>query len=137
MHVQYVCSKCGKLQPVTLRAPKCDCGGLWKLDFQPPAFDLDLVDKTQWNLFRYRAFMPLADDTWKSVTMGEGMTPIIDFDEDLMLKMDYFMPTLSFKDRGAAVLAAHCANIGVKSVVQDSSGNAGNSVAGLPREKLT
>ncbi|WP_425755256.1 threonine synthase [Ihubacter sp. rT4E-8] len=129
MQVQYVCSKCGKLQPVTLRAPKCDCGGLWKLDFQPPAFDLDLVDKTQWNLFRYRAFMPLADDTWKSVTMGEGMTPIIDFDEDLMLKMDYFMPTLSFKDRGAAVLAAHCASIGVKSVVQDSSGNAGNSVA--------
>jgi len=43
--------------------------------------------------------------------------------------MDYFMPTLSFKDRGAAVLIAHCKSIGVESVVQDSSGNAGNSVA--------
>ena len=73
--------------------------------------------------------MPLADDTWKAVTMGEGMTPIVSFDEDLMLKMDYFMPTLSFKDRGAAVLVSHCKSIGVTDVVQDSSGNAGNSVA--------
>lgn len=36
--------------------------------------------------------------------------------------MDYFMPTLSFKDRGAAVLVAHCKAIGVDRVVQDSSG---------------
>ena len=43
--------------------------------------------------------------------------------------MDYFMPTLSYKDRGAAVLMAHCKKIGVDSVVQDSSGNAGNSIA--------
>jgi threonine synthase len=57
------------------------------------------------------------------------MTPIIPFDENVLLKMDYYMPTLSFKDRGAAVLISHCKAIGVTSVVQDSSGNAGNSVA--------
>ena len=57
------------------------------------------------------------------------MTPIVRFDDDLLLKMDYYMPTLSFKDRGAAVLISHCKAIGVDSVVQDSSGNAGNSVA--------
>jgi len=57
------------------------------------------------------------------------MTPIVRLDEDVLLKMDYFMPTLSFKDRGAAVLIAHCRAIGVDSVVQDSSGNAGNSIA--------
>lgn len=39
------------------------------------------------------------------------------------------MPTLSFKDRGAATLVAHMKAIGVTSCVQDSSGNAGNSVA--------
>ena len=43
--------------------------------------------------------------------------------------MDYYMPTLSFKDRGAAVLVAHMKSIGVEAAVQDSSGNAGNSVA--------
>ena len=63
------------------------------------------------------------------MTLGEGMTPLVRYDEDLLMKMDYFMPTLSFKDRGAAVLISHCRSIGVESVVQDSSGNAGNSVA--------
>ena len=126
---EFVCSKCGHREPVSTRKPKCDCGGLWKLDYNPPKFDEKLIDKSEWSIFRYRAFMPLEDETWRSVTMGEGMTPIIPFDDDLMLKMDYFMPTLSFKDRGAAVLVTHCKSIGVKSCVQDSSGNAGNSVA--------
>lgn len=129
MKVQYVCSRCGKKEEITTRKEKCECGGLWKLEYELPKFDEALIDKEEWSIFRYRAFMPLQDDTWKEVTMGEGMTPVVPFDEDLMLKMDYYMPTLSFKDRGAAVLDSHCKSIGVKSVVQDSSGNAGNSVA--------
>lgn len=108
---------------------KCSCGGLWKLDFQAPRFDLSLIDKSIWGMFRYKEFMPLEGDTWKDLTMGEGMTPVVRFSDDVLLKMDYFMPTLSFKDRGAAVMIAHCKAIGVDSVVQDSSGNAGNSVA--------
>ena len=80
-------------------------------------------------MFRYHKFMALQDDSWKSVTLGEGMTPLVKLAEDVLLKMDYYMPTLSFKDRGAAVLIAHCKSIGVDRVVQDSSGNAGNSVA--------
>lgn len=129
MKMTYICSKCGKEEPVTSRKAKCECGGLWKLQFTPPKFSLDLVDKETWSIFRYRAFMPLLDDSWKDISLGEGMTPVVAFDEDLSLKMDYFMPTLSFKDRGAAVLVSHCRAIGVDSVVQDSSGNAGNSVA--------
>ncbi len=31
--MNYSCSKCGAKADVTTRAPKCDCGGLWKLDF--------------------------------------------------------------------------------------------------------
>jgi len=73
--------------------------------------------------------MALEGEYWREISLGEGRTPIIKFDEDVLLKMDYLMPTLSFKDRGAAVLMAHCKNIGVDSVVQDSSGNAGNSIA--------
>lgn len=129
MSVKYVCSKCGLKEDVSSKKPKCDCGGLWKLEYKTPKFDLSLVDKNTWNIFRYRIFMPLVDDSWKDITLGEGMTPVIKFNEDVMLKMDYYMPTLSFKDRGAAVLVAHCKAIGVDSVVQDSSGNAGNSVA--------
>lgn len=127
--MKYICSKCGELADVTTRRAKCDCGGLWKLDYKAPKFDLSLVDQNTWSLFRYRAFLPLEGEQWREISLGEGMTPVIQFDDDVLLKMDYYMPTLSFKDRGAAVLIAHCKAIGVDSVVQDSSGNAGNSVA--------
>ncbi|WP_186565004.1 threonine synthase [Lawsonibacter celer] len=127
--MEFVCSKCGKRESTRTRQAACSCGGLWKLDFQAPKFDESLIDRDTWSLFRYRAFLPLEDDAWKQVTLGEGMTPIIPLDGDVMLKLDYLMPTLSYKDRGAAVLIAHCKSIGVDAVLQDSSGNAGNSVA--------
>lgn len=125
----YICSKCGIEESVETKASKCTCGGLWKLSFKPPKFNLELVDQKTWSMFRYRAFMPIQDDAWKEITLGEGLTPIVEFERSLFLKMDYMMPTLSFKDRGAAMLISHLKRIGVKTVVQDSSGNAGNSVA--------
>ena len=127
--MEFYCSKCGKRESVTTRKAHCECGGLWKLDFTPPKFDCTEIDRDEWSMFRYREFMALRDETWRDITLGEGMTPIVPLDVDVLLKMDYFMPTLSFKDRGAAVLVAHCKSIGIDSVVQDSSGNAGNSVA--------
>ncbi len=127
--MNFICSKCGLKEEISTRKPKCQCGGLWKLDFKPPKFDLSLIDGSEWSIFRYRKFMPLEGEYWRDISLGEGRTPIIRFDEDVLLKMDYLMPTLSFKDRGAAVLIAHCKSIGVDSVLQDSSGNAGNSIA--------
>lgn len=127
--MKYICSKCGHEEEITTHKAKCGCGGLWKLSCKIPRFQMDLVDKEIWSIFRYHKFIPLPDESWRKISLGEGMTPVIPFQKDLMLKMDYYMPTLSFKDRGAAVLMALCASIGVTSVVQDSSGNAGNSVA--------
>lgn len=127
--MEFICTKCGRKETVTTRAAHCTCGGLWKLSFEPPKFDLADVDRNEWSLFRYRRFLALDDESWRGISLGEGMTPVVRLDEDVLLKMDYFMPTLSFKDRGAAALIAHCKSIGVKQVVQDSSGNAGNAVA--------
>lgn len=128
--MDFVCSDCGHRESAATYKPKCDkCGGLWKLDYEAPKFDLAKVDKETWSIFRYREFMPIEDDSWRDISLGEGMTPIINFDKNVLFKMDYYMPTLSFKDRGAVVLISHCRSIGVKSVVQDSSGNAGDSVA--------
>lgn len=127
--MKFICSKCHSEASVETRKAKCECGGLWRLDFLPPHFTEEEIDKTTWGLFRYRNLLPIIGEAWKETTLGEGMTPIITLDEDVQLKMDYFMPTLSFKDRGAAMLVSHCKAIGVQSVVQDSSGNAGNSVA--------
>lgn len=127
--MEFVCSVCGKRESVATRKPKCGCGGLWTLDFTPPKFDLAEVDRDEWSQFRYRKFMALEGETWRGISLGEGMTPVVRLDENVLLKMDYMMPTLSFKDRGAAVLVAHAKAIGVEKVVQDSSGNAGNAVA--------
>ncbi len=127
--MEFVCSRCGQRESAATRRAKCGCGGLWNLDFVPPRFEANRIDRTAWSLFRYRAFLPLEGEGWKDISLGEGMTPVIRLDEEVLLKMDYCMPTLSFKDRGAALLVAHCRAVGVDSVVQDSSGNAGNSIA--------
>ena len=66
------------------------------------------------------------------VTLGEGMTPLVPLDANTpehFVKLDYLCPTGSYKDRGASVLLTHLKTLGVESVVEDSSGNAGASIA--------
>ncbi|MCL2381004.1 MAG: pyridoxal-phosphate dependent enzyme [Treponema sp.] len=127
--VQFKCYVCGNAAPLDTRVSLCGCGGLYQLDFTPPEYKPALVDTAEWNIFRYRAFMPPLGEGWREVTLGEGMTATLEYREKLWFKLDYAMPTLSFKDRGAAALVWLCKTIGVENVVQDSSGNAGNSVA--------
>lgn len=127
--IHYVCSRCGRTAESTELAPCCSCGGLWDLEYKADSFSLDDIIADDWSIFRYRKYIALEDGAFEGITLGEGMTPVIALDDNVLLKMDYFMPTLSFKDRGAAVLVSHCKSIGVKKLVQDSSGNAGNSVA--------
>ena len=129
MTPHFVCSRCRKKYPLTEQNYHCSCGGLYDLAYTPPAFTPSLIDTSQFNIFRYRAFMPLNNDLWEKVTLGEGMTDTVSLTADLYVKLDYAMPTLSFKDRGAAVLIWLCKSIGIQKVLQDSSGNAGNSVA--------
>lgn len=125
----FICTKCSQTVSLDTLKPKCECGGLYKLHSTAPKFDINLVDKNEFSIFRYRKFMAINSDDYKNITMGEGLTSSVKFKDKLYLKLDYAMPTLSFKDRGAAVLMQHIKNIGVKKVIQDSSGNAGNSVA--------
>ncbi|MGH2614893.1 MAG: threonine synthase [Thermomicrobiales bacterium] len=65
------------------------------------------------------------------VTLGEGMTPLIDarHRSGVRYKLDYLFPTGSFKDRGSTVLASWLKELGVARAVEDSSGNAGASMA--------
>lgn len=128
MH-QFICTRCGKVTDATTKIPKCKCGGLFELDFTPPAWDPNQIDRNEWSIFRYRRFMALDGDVWRDVTLGEGMSPTVEIEPGMFVKVDYMMPTLSFKDRGAATLVSHMKAIGVTECVQDSSGNAGNSVA--------
>jgi threonine synthase len=82
-----------------------------------------------WSLWRYRDALPPASlGRAADVSLGEGMTPLVPV-ADVMAKLDFVMPSQSFKDRGASVLVAAAAAQGIASLVTDSSGNAGRSVA--------
>ena len=64
--------------------------------------------------------------------MGEGFTPLEEMELEghrVFLKIDYLFPTGSYKDRGATVLISKVKEMGVRRVVEDSSGNAGCAIA--------
>ncbi|GAA3391401.1 pyridoxal-phosphate dependent enzyme [Streptomyces roseoviridis] len=63
------------------------------------------------------------------VSLGEGRTPLIPLTDTVSAKLDFLMPTLSFKDRGAVMLAELARRLEPRRVIADSSGNAGTAVA--------
>ncbi|WP_431801108.1 threonine synthase [Halobacillus andaensis] len=107
--------------------------GLFNLKPYPVSFPVEEFGYRQPTMWRYREALPFDhSDDYSKVTLGEGMTPLVGLDSEenpLLLKLDYLMPTGSFKDRGAAVLIAKALELGVTSVIADSSGNAGTAVA--------
>lgn len=131
----YICTECGTTYPLASLAFRCVCGGM--LDVAPfePRFPPSAACSSERSIFRYREAMPPfsgGEEPWRRVTMGEGLTPLLPLSPDYpgaFVKVDYAMPTLSFKDRGAAVLVSAAVAAGARRLVQDSSGNAGASVA--------
>ena len=71
------------------------------------------------------------------ITLGEGSTPVIRLERwaaahgmsEVFAKLEHLQPTGSFKDRGAVVLVARARALGAHRLVEDSSGNAGASMA--------
>ncbi len=126
-----ICRGCGRDYPLTAPRWACDCGGLlevdWRLRLRPGIFS-----DSPLSLWRYRIALPL-DAAVVPVTLGEGMTPMVEMRSPgarrVWVKMDHLQPTGSFKDRGAAVMISRLRALGVQSVVEDSSGNAGAAVA--------
>ena len=134
MTLRLLCSACQRDYDPASLAWRCVCGGLLYLTPFEAQFPLSAIQTRPATLWRYREALPFApDDTgWQSITMGEGMTPLVLLhpqEPQVLLKVEYQMPTLSFKDRGAAVLIAKARELGVSRVIADSSGNAGTAIA--------
>jgi threonine synthase len=92
----------------------------------------DEIDGRTRSLWRYQAALPV--DIAKPISLGEGCTPLVQQDwGDLRphFKLEWFNPTGSFKDRGSAIMLSFLRQIGVDAILEDSSGNAGSSMAGL------
>jgi len=126
------CSECGAVYPLNTRAWVCEaCGGLLELAIAP-AFDAAQIARSDATLWRYRAFLPLAENAVPT-SMGEGWTPLIPLQysaRKIYCKLDFLNPTGSFKDRGAAVMVSAVKAFGYTRLVEDSSGNAAASLAG-------
>jgi threonine synthase len=126
----FVCALCGKQYPLESRDWRCECGGLFDLK-NWPRFDPAQIEAHRTGIGRYGALLPL-EQTWEPVSLGEGDTSLVLMDwagRGISFKLELQCPTGSFKDRGAAVLATALRGMGVERVVEDSSGNAGASLA--------
>jgi threonine synthase len=90
----------------------------------------DQVDPTVRSLWRYRAAFPFVVED--PITMGEGCTPLLPralHGGTAHFKCEWFMPTGSFKDRGASVMLSMLRQQGIGAVLEDSSGNGGAAIS--------
>ncbi len=128
------CSACGREYDPASLVWQCACGGLLDLAEFAVRFPLGSIQARPPTLWRYREALPFAPEYTgrQAITMGEGFTPLIPLalqTPGVLVKLEYQMPTLSFKDRGAAVLIARARELGIARVIADSSGNAGTAIA--------
>jgi len=129
-----ICTLCGEKADWTDWRCRA-CGGALRIAWTGPAPAVRIAEHGR-GLWRYRPLLPSIG--WKEgVTLGEGGTPLVWIERwaaahqlgRVGLKLESLNPTGSFKDRGAAVLASHARALGIARLIEDSSGNAGASIA--------
>ena len=118
----FKCLECGKETEPSVFFLKCDCNGV---------FDIVYDEFSQ----QYFPRMPI--ENFDRLYLGEGNTPVLSFPEfekffdikSFWMKLENISPSGSFKDRGSATLINAALNESVLEFVEDSSGNAGASIA--------
>lgn len=149
-----VCPACGKKYPEEAAVWQCTCGSCldlaytftpclaeFKEAFEPSPSAIVQQNGTtpatapapcgQSRFLRYRSVLPL-NNPGEALGFSETATPLMDTTWEgrpVCLKLEYTLPTGSFKDRGAFLLINKCRELGIKSIVVDSSGNSACSAA--------
>ncbi len=124
------CPECQAQQELSAEAWRCECGGAWET-IEECDFDSGRINTSLGSMWRYLKLFGVEFDK-PEVDLGVGWTPLLPLrlrDRTLWLKVEYLAPTASFKDRGTALMINVLARQGVTHVADDSSGNAGASVA--------
>jgi threonine synthase len=125
-----ICQACSDDTPVGPRDWRCPrCGAPLELP-DPPSLDPAALVASVGSvgLWRYLPWLPVQ----APLSLGEPVTPLHEVEirgVQAVLKLESSNPTGSFKDRGSAVLVAWLREAGVRTLIEDSSGNAGASVA--------
>jgi threonine synthase len=112
-------------------------GSLWRAPNGNPLMISDLpgitraeIDAANRSIWRYAEALPI--EISNPISLGEGCTPLIGSKIDGLqfdFKLEWFAPTGSFKDRGMSVLMSFLKQQDIGEIVEDSSGNAGASIA--------
>jgi threonine synthase len=128
--MKVLCPECGTREDSAPERWHCDCGGAWEPAEDAP-FDPAQIDNYDFTIWRYRRFLGLEIDN-PAARLGAGWTPLLPLTwagRQVLFKPEYLAPTSSFKDRGTEAMINLLVEQGVTKVIDDSSGNAGASVA--------
>ena len=127
--MEYIDPATGKQYSIDQARWRADSGGYLNLTPGTGLRRTD-IDTSRRSVWRYAKAIAV-DDT-HAVTMGEGWTPLTCGEWNgapMMYKLDFMMPTGSFKDRGMTVMVSYLKSCGLDHVLEDSSGNAGASLS--------
>jgi threonine synthase len=127
--VSYVDPSTGRTYPVS-EARWCGENGHY-LNLAPaPGLGPRDIDTGRHSVWRYAR--GLSVDVADAVSLGEGWTPLVPGDwrgSPVHYKLEFMMPTGSFKDRGMTVMVSYLRSRGITRMLEDSSGNAGASLS--------
>lgn len=125
----YIDPQTGKTYSITEKRWRSDDGNPMMMT-PLQGISRDDIDRTSRSIWRYQAALPT--NIAKPVSMGEGCTPMVEKSWGgltPLFKLEWFNPTCSFKDRGASVMMSYLRQLGITSVLEDSSGNGGAAIA--------
>lgn len=124
------CPSCRARYAWGYRSHQCQaCAGPLDFALEGVAFPRQAICTRPPGMWRYVEALPVFD--WP-VALGESLTPLVPCTigpVEVLLKCEYTLPTGSYKDRGSALLLSYLHSLGVQEAVEDSSGNAGASLA--------
>ena len=134
-HISLRCTQCKSCHTADMATLHCSsCEATLEVVYSDSPSDTPLPQPPGWN----GPAIPLPiHDTDASASMAEGNTPCVELPslaglmglQHLYGKLEFLNPTGSFKDRGTAIMLSAAREHGVEEIVEDSSGNAGASVA--------
>jgi len=126
--VKFVCVECGQDYPKVGLPYICpSCGGIFTLS------DLSYDPNEKQSLpgmWSYKNMMGVEHNP--ECYLGEGQTALVEREHDdvhFLAKLESLNPSGSFKDRNSAMVSSFLKARGIQNVVEDSSGNAGASLA--------
>lgn len=132
------CSKCGKLYaPDRISTFSFCCNKpLTAKYLAGPGFSNAHIDRQDNTMWRYHAMLPVLHRQ-NVVSLGEGMTPVIQLKRlgemydlpELFLKDESLNPTGSFKARGMSAAVSKAKEMGIRSCIVPTAGNAGGAMS--------